>query len=86
MLKIYGSMLCPDCVDCRRDLDNAGVAYEYLDITESLIHLKAFLKLRDTHPVFSELRGQERIGIPCLVDKNGIVTLDWSGYVGQGKP
>ena len=25
MLKIYGSMLCPDCVECRKDLDQAGI-------------------------------------------------------------
>lgn len=86
MLKIYGSMLCPDCVDCRRDLDSACVTYEYLDISESLPNLKAFLKLRDTHPSFDGLRGEERIGIPCLVSEDGSVSLDWSEYVGQGKP
>ena len=52
MLKIYGSMLCPDCVQCRKDLDQAGVDYEYLDFSESLANLKAFLKLRDTKTVF----------------------------------
>ena len=31
MLKIYGSMMCPDCVKCREDLDNACVPYEYLE-------------------------------------------------------
>ncbi len=35
MLKIYGSMLCKDCVACRKDLDNAGVAYEFLDFAET---------------------------------------------------
>ena len=34
MLKIYGSMLCPDCVQIRKDLDKAGVEYEYLDMVE----------------------------------------------------
>ena len=36
MLKIYGSMLCPDCVQCRADLDKAGVAYEKLIAEENL--------------------------------------------------
>ena len=53
MLKIYGSMLCPDCVACREELDAAGVAYEYLDFADSLKNLKEFLKLRDELAVFA---------------------------------
>ena len=83
MLKIYGSMLCPDCVQCRADLDAAGVAYEYLDFSESLLHLKAFLKLRDTHSALVEAKERGFIGIPCIVDGED-VKLDWSSYVSQG--
>ena len=51
MIKIYGSMLCPDCVACRKDLDEAGTAYEYLDFSEDLKNLKEFLKIRHSlHP------------------------------------
>ena len=77
MLKIYGSMMCPDCVECRKDLDQAGVSYEYLDFADSLKNLKEFLKLRDTHPAFAEARKEGKIGIPCLVKEDGSVTLDW---------
>ena len=28
MIKIYGSLLCPDCVQCKEDLDKAGIASE----------------------------------------------------------
>jgi len=42
MLKIYGHMLCPDCVRCCEDLDVAGVEYEYLDFSEDLGNLKFF--------------------------------------------
>lgn len=80
MLKIYGSMLCPDCVQCRKDLDSAGVAYEYLDFSESLLHLKEFLKLRDAEPVFSPVRESGGIGIPCIVREDGSVTLDWDEF------
>ena len=45
MLKIYGSMQCPDCVACRNDLDRAGVEYEYLDFADDLRNLKAFLAI-----------------------------------------
>ena len=80
MLKIYGSMLCPDCVQCRADLDKAGVAYEYLDFSESLLHLKEFLVLRE-NPIFDTIRSEGKIGIPCLVKENGTLTLTWEEYM-----
>ena len=81
MLKIYGSMLCPGCVQCRKDLEKAGVEYEYLDFSEHLLHLKAFLALRDSESVFDEIRIAGKIGIPCIVTEDGKVTLDWSEFL-----
>lgn len=77
MLKIYGSMLCPDCVACCRALDGAGREYEFLDFAQKLSNLKEFLRLRDTEPAFETLRGGSTIGIPCVVFPDGTVTLDW---------
>lgn len=85
MLKIYGSMLCPDCVACRAELDLAGVDYVYLDFSDSLRNLKEFLVLRDG-PEFEEVRKNGSIGIPCIVDGSGNICLDWSIYVSQAKP
>lgn len=81
MLKIYGSMLCPDCVECRGDLDKVKVSYEYLDISESLKNLKEFLKIRDENPVFAEIRAEGKIGIPCIVKENGEITLSWEEFM-----
>ncbi len=81
MLRIYGSMLCPDCVQCRMDLDRAGVAYEYLDFSEDLGNLKEFLALRDTDPAFTEVRGSGRIGIPCIRRPDGSLTLEWEEFM-----
>ena len=81
MLKIYGSMLCPDCVKCREDLDKAGVEYEYLDFSDSLMNLKAFLALRDTDPAFAQVREEGRIGIPCILEEDGTVSLTWEQYI-----
>ena len=81
MLKIYGSMMCPDCVQCRKDLDQAGVKYEYLDFGDSLWNLKVFLQLRDTEPVFAELKSEGKIGIPCIVREDGSVTLSWEEFM-----
>lgn len=81
MLKIYGSMMCPDCVKCREDLDNAGVPYEYLDFADSLWNLKVFLTLRDNNPAFVELKAEGKIGIPCIQREDGTITLDWAEFM-----
>lgn len=77
MLKIYGSKLCPDCVQCCAELDEAGVAYEYVDFSESLRGLKEFLAIRDSDPQFEEVRAMGKIGIPCIVAEDGTVSLSW---------
>ena len=80
MLKIYGSMLCPDCVKCREDLDKANVVYEYLDFSDELKNLKEFLTIREA-PLFEDIRKEGKIGIPCIQRESGSVTLDWSEFL-----
>lgn len=80
MIKVYGSMLCPDCVQCREDLDKAGVKYVYLDFAEELKNLKEFLTLRE-NPLFDDVRKEGRIGIPCIQRENGSLTLDWKEFM-----
>lgn len=74
---IYGSMLCPDCVKCVRDLDAAGKEYTFCDFNDNLAHLKAFLKIRDESPVFEQIKREGKIGIPCIVYDDGTVSLIW---------
>lgn len=78
MVKIYGSMLCPDCVRCREELDRAEVAYIYLDFADDLQNLKEFLAIRDGSALFDAPREKGSIGIPCIVKEDGSVTLDWT--------
>ena len=81
MTKIYGSMLCKDCVQCREDLDRAGVSYEYLDFADNLMHLKEFLAIRENSPLFDQVRKNGGIGIPCIVKDDGSITLDWEEFM-----
>lgn len=81
MLKIYGSRLCPDCVQCCADLDGAGVEYEYLDFGENLKALKEFLAIRDGNPLFDGVRANGGIGIPCIVTEDGGVHLNWEEFM-----
>ena len=81
MLKIYGSMLCPDCVKCCQELKEAEIPFEYCDFADSILHLKEFLKLRDEQPVFAEVRAAGKIGIPCILREDGTITLEWDEFV-----
>lgn len=81
MLIVYGSKQCPDVAACREDLDMAGVPYEYRDICDNLGYLKEFLKYRDAEPALQETRAEGKIGIPCMVDPAGEVTLDWQRFL-----
>ena len=82
MLKIYGSMLCKDCVECVADLKKANVEFEFLDFADSLLNLKEFLKLRDDGPLFDSVREKGSIGIPAIVREDGSLTLDWEEFLG----
>ena len=81
MLKIYGNMLCPDCVQCCKDLDGAGVEYEYRDIAADLRALKEFLHFRDSEALFAPVKEAGAIGIPCIVREDGSVTLEWEKLI-----
>ena len=81
MLKIYGSMLCRDCVQCREELDAAGVEFQFCDLGEELKWLKEFLKLRDGDAVYDEVREAGAIGIPTLLLPDGSVTLSWKQFL-----
>lgn len=80
MLKIYGSPLCPDCVKCKEELEQAGVEFLYLDITGKLLFLKQFLKLRE-RPQFDFIREKGQIGIPCILREDDSVCFDWKEFL-----
>ena len=77
MLKVYGMKICPDTWECWEALTRAGVEYEFLDFAEKTANLKAFLKLRDSSPLFDSVRQEGGIGIPCIQREDGSITFDW---------
>lgn len=78
MLKIYGSDLCPDCIACKKDLNEKGIPYTYINITESLKGMKEFLALRDSNAIYDSVKKAGNIGIPTIADENGELYLDWN--------
>lgn len=77
MLKVYGMKICPDTVECIEALTKAGIQFEYLDFADKTANLKAFLKLRDSSPLFDAVRQEGNIGIPCIQREDGSITLHW---------
>lgn len=75
MTKVYVMATCPDCYQVKEKLKDQPL-YEIIDIGEHVRNLKAFLRLRDTHPAFATIKAQGNIGIPCFVDEDGKVSFD----------
>ena len=50
-----------------------NIEFDYIDITESMKNLKAFLKLRDKHDEFEFVRRRNGVGVPALVIDDKIV-------------
>jgi len=70
-ISLYSSKYCSDCAAMKEFLLENMVNYDNMDITEDLLSLKMFLKLRDNNPAFEEIKKNGGIGIPCLVINEG---------------
>lgn len=81
MITIYGSEMCPNCIECKRNFDFYKIPYKYIDINQSLKNLKDFLVYRDNLPIYDECKRNHRIGIPTLVKDNGEAFLTWESYL-----
>ncbi len=64
---IYGSPICPDCVELQRILQEKNADYDYVNITENTANMKAFLQLRDSRKEFDDIRRNRYIGIPVML-------------------
>lgn len=81
MIRIYGSHLCPDCIDCKLSLDRNLIPYEFRDVSDNIRYLHDFRKRRDTLPLFDHAKKIHDIGLPTLIFDDGTRTRDWEGYL-----
>lgn len=82
MYTIYGSRLCPDCIDAKRNFDKYNIEYKFIDILESLSSLKEFLKIRDNNEsFFFKAKQKGLIGIPLIIDENNNLTYYYDKIV-----
>ena len=81
MLTIYGSEMCPDCINCKYNFDKFNIEYEFIDINKSLRDLSTFLQMRDNNPIFDHCKEINDIGLPAIIKEDGEVFLNWEGYL-----
>lgn len=81
MIKVYGSRMCPDCIELEQAFKSENVQYEYHDITGSLKDLKAFLALRDSNQKFDRAKEKGLIGIPIVQKEDGSLTFKWQEFL-----
>ena len=85
-MKVYGAEICIDCRNYKAIEKSRGFSAEYIDITYDTKNLKEFLAIRDTDPVFEEVRARHGIGIPLFVREDGAKTFDINeafAWIGQ---
>ena len=73
---VIGSHLCPDTLEALSKLTTAGVEYEFKNVLGSHEELKAYLNLRDTSDLYAEIRGTDRLGVPCFICEDGETTMN----------
>ena len=73
---VLGSHLCPDTLAALNDLHAANVAVDFKDMMSCHADLRVYLKLRDSNALYANIRGTERLGIPCFILEDGNITLE----------
>lgn len=76
---VFGSSMWPGCGPFKALMEESGVRFLYLDITENLANMKKFLKARDNMKEFDEVKEEGRIGIPSLIlgdNERAILDID----------
>lgn len=76
---VFGSSMWPGCGPFKALMEESGVRFLYLDITENLANMKKFLKARDNMKEFDEVKDEGRIGIPSLIlgdNERAILDID----------
>ena len=75
-MKVYGADICIDCRNYKAIQLARGFEAEYVNIIEDTTKLKEFLALRDSEPIFKEVREKGGIGIPFFLNEDGRKTFD----------
>lgn len=80
---MYGTELCPDCVEAIEALKNTEHEVDYRSFSLCTENIKEFLRIRDVEPMFDEIKEAGNIGIPLFVLEDGTKTFDISSLLNQ---
>lgn len=72
---VYGTRQCPDTCSCLDALETAQIPVEFRNL-EALEHLKEFLAIRDSDPIYDAVKARGGVGIPLLI-KDGVRSFHW---------
>ena len=72
---VIGSHLCPDTIYALCKLKENKVDFDCKDISSSFPALKEYLNIRETNPIYEEVKNKGGLGIPCFL-KDEKVTLN----------
>lgn len=75
---LYFAETCPDTAPFKERLAELGITYKEVEVMSSLKNFKEFLFVRDTYTQFDRIRGNMKIGIPCLVISESECILELS--------
>ena len=73
---LYFAETCLDTAPFKEKLAELGITYKEVEVMSSLKNFKEFLFVRDTYTQFEGIRGNMKIGIPCLVISEGECILE----------
>ena len=76
MIRIYGMPGCPYCDYVHEQIRGREDEFEYINIGESIRNMSAFMRLRDSCPVFDRMKEIGDVGIPAFVFEDGRVSID----------
>lgn len=73
-IKVYGSSICPGTMRFLAILTENNVMPLFINVTGSIDHLKEFITIRDSSPLFDSVRGTGVIGFPLVQFEDGSYT------------
>ncbi len=73
---VIGSHLCPDTLYALCRLKEKLADLDFKNLSASLSDLKAYLAVRESSPLYEQVRAGGGIGIPCFELEDGRCTLD----------
>jgi len=80
-ITVIGSHLCPDTLYALNRLSGADIEVSFQDILSCHEALQNYLQLRETEPLYADIRGTRRLGVPCFVREDGSITRDLNDII-----